>query len=122
MPATETESGATSPDDQPSYPMPERCVVVARAVLEQGRYSWLWIVRDCPYCGKQHDHFAGPLDGDPQQYSGNVMAARCDRTDRRRLAIEYPSGALWYQLETSQDDVPSEPEQHARTRGEPGSV
>jgi hypothetical protein len=104
MPVTQTEASFPTPTLAVEDELPERNVAKARAVLERGRFSWLWVVAACPYCGKQHDHFAGPLDGDPYQYVGMTFAARCDRTDRRRLAVDYPSGALWYQLTPAQPD------------------
>lgn len=64
----------------------------------RGTFSWLWVLPACPYCGNSHEHYAGPLDRDPYAYLGSSYAARCDTTDRRRLAIEAGSRDLWYVL------------------------
>ena len=80
----------------------DRTTMFAPCILDRGRFSWVWIVPSCPYCHKSHDHYGGPLDGDPYMYVGRMFAARCDSTDRRRLAPEYPSLNLWYVLEPIQ--------------------
>lgn len=103
MPVTPTESALPTPASALDLHLPERHVVAVRAVLVQGRYSWLWVVPACPYCGKQHDHFGGPLDGDPQSYADMSFVARCDSTDRGRFAAQYSSGALWYRLLPSEE-------------------
>ncbi len=76
----------------------DRIIKVAHVVLAGGRYSWVWVVPECPYCGKPHDHYGGPLDGNPYMYLGQVFAARCDQTDRRRLGPQYPPADLRYVL------------------------
>jgi hypothetical protein len=45
-------------------------VCTAEAVLEKATYSWVWIVTRCPYCGKRHEHYGGPLEDDPHKSSG----------------------------------------------------
>jgi hypothetical protein len=85
----------------------DRKVAFAPCILGRGRYSWVWIVPTCPYCGKSHDHYAGALDSDPNLYIGRMFAARCDATDRRRLLPEYATLNLWYVLEPIQVKEPA---------------
>jgi hypothetical protein len=80
----------------------DRTIMFASCVLERGRFSWVWVVPACPYCNKAHDHYAGPLDGDPYIYVGRMFTARCDATERQRLLPEYPSLNLLYVLEPIQ--------------------
>jgi len=80
----------------------DRTIMFAACMLERGRFSWVWVVPACPYCNKPHDHYAGPLDGDPYMYIGRMFTTRCDATDRQRLLSEYPSLNLWYVLEPVQ--------------------
>jgi hypothetical protein len=47
------------------------------AVLDRGKYSWIWVVPSCPYCGKAHAHYGGPLDHDPYYYLAYPMTATC---------------------------------------------
>jgi hypothetical protein len=86
---------------QPSDTSLNTIVRITQAHMERGRYSWIWVVLRCPYCGKPHDHYAGPLDGDPYLYLGQMLPAHCDRADRRRLLIHHPDRALWYVLAAS---------------------
>jgi hypothetical protein len=86
---------------QPSDTSLNTIVRITQAHLERGRYSWIWVVLRCPYCGKPHDHYAGPLAGDPYLYLGQMLPARCDRADRRRLLMHQPDRALWYVLAAS---------------------
>lgn len=72
---------------------------IADAVLERGRYSWVWVVPTCPYCGRRHEHYGGPLNVDPYMYLGQTLTARCDKTDRRQLSPGNPAIALQYVLE-----------------------
>lgn len=44
----------------PATPLPHRIIRVVQVLLERGRYSWMWVVPKCPYCGKPHDHYGGP--------------------------------------------------------------
>ncbi len=71
---------------------------IATAVLERGKHSWIWVIPICPYCGKQHDHYGGALDGNPQIYVGLTFPAHCDNTDRQRLSLGNPDTALFYVL------------------------
>lgn len=77
----------------------ERLVRVARARLEPGRFSWIWVVDACPFCGQSHSHYAGPRSGDPYRYAGVAVVARCAMTDRRRFLMHAPQAGLWYVLE-----------------------
>ncbi len=79
-------------------PLPHRIIRVAQVLLERGRYSWIWVVPTCPYCGKPHDHYGGSLDHAPHWYVGQLFPAHCDRADRRRLTIRDRAAALWYTL------------------------
>jgi hypothetical protein len=88
--ATET----TRPPVQP--PGLNRVVRVAPATLERGRFSWFWVVSHCPFCGQCHDHYAGPIDGDPRTYAGRAVAARCSHTDRRQFGHSHASASPWY--------------------------
>ncbi|HEX6290373.1 MAG TPA: hypothetical protein VFZ66_14380 [Herpetosiphonaceae bacterium] len=99
-----TPVNTTSQPSRPSIvdPALDRTVLFAPCVLDRGRFSWVWIVPTCPYCGKSHDHYGGPIDGDPYVYIGRMFAARCDATDRRRLTPDYPKLNLWYVLEPIQ--------------------
>ncbi len=76
----------------------DRTIMIAHAVLAHGRYSWVWVVPACPFCGKPHDHYGGSLESDPAQYLGHVFPARCDQTDRRRLVLQYLPADLRYVL------------------------
>lgn len=98
MPATMTAPKRRTKFVKRSIRPADRLVRTARVTLARGRYSWLWIVPHCPYCGKQHDHYAGPLNHDPRAYLGSCYVARCDSTDRRRLTIEEGTASLWYVL------------------------
>jgi hypothetical protein len=101
--ATNRVDATTQPSHQSlTNTASDRKITFASCVLAQGRYSWVWIVPACPYCGKSHDHYAGPLDSDPDLYIGRMFAARCDATDRRRLLPEYSTMNLWYVLQPIQ--------------------
>ncbi len=76
---------------------------VAAAVLRQGKYSWAWVVRTCPYCGKLHEHFGGSLDSDPQRYLGRPVTARCDPAARQQRTTPPPAGARMYILEAESE-------------------
>ncbi len=54
-------------------------IVVTDAVLERGKYSWVWIVPVCPYCRNPHAHYGGSHDTDPSRYLGQAMISRCAR-------------------------------------------
>ncbi len=72
---------------------------IAEVVLERGRYSWVWVVPTCPYCGKRHEHYGGARNGDPYRYLGHPLASQCDKTARRQLSPADPTVALQYVLE-----------------------
>ncbi len=74
-------------------------ILIADAMLERGKYSWIWVVPECPYCRKRHEHYGGALNDDPYKYLGQTMIAQCDKTDRRRLSPGDPTISLQYVLE-----------------------
>lgn len=57
-------------------------IVCARCRLTKPKYSvddvWLWVVDQCPFCGKTHVHGGGPGNGDPMKYLG-TRSADCGR-------------------------------------------
>ena len=71
-------------------------VPTAWATLARGKYSWIWIVSACPYCGQLHHHYGGPLDQAPRR-TGGVVAAHCDAHVRRQQAAD-PTTSLRYVL------------------------
>ncbi len=77
-------------------------IPIVDAILERGRYSWVWIVLECPFCGKQHEHYAGSSAHDVYRYLGQLVIAKCDKTDRRRIAPGAPDIKLEYVLEAAQ--------------------
>jgi hypothetical protein len=74
-------------------------IIPAMATLEPGRYSWLWVVQRCPYCGRRHEHYAGPLDQDPDVYLGQTVLAKCSMVDQREYVPERPAVQGEYVLE-----------------------
>jgi hypothetical protein len=76
-------------------------IQIADAILERGKYSWVWVVLACPYCGKRHTHYGGPLETDPLRYLGQRMTARCDQTDRRQISSGMPPVKLAYILQSA---------------------
>ncbi len=74
-------------------------IIPVRATLERGRYSWLWVVPQCPYCGHRHEHYAGPLDQDPMAYLGQAVLAKCSIADQRDYVPERPVVQGEYVLE-----------------------
>jgi hypothetical protein len=74
---------------------------IAAAVLDRGKYSWVWVVMACPYCGKPHAHYGGPLESDPSRYLGQLMTAQCDQADRRRISPGAPAVKLKYVLQSA---------------------
>ncbi len=77
-------------------------IPIADAILERGRYSWVWVVPECPFCGKQHAHYAGSFVTDVYRYLGQPVMAKCDKTDRRHIASGVPDTKLEYVLEAEQ--------------------
>lgn len=72
--------------------------ILVCAILERSRYSWVWIVAVCPYCGKSHHHYAGPLNGNPYRYVNLRVRARCDLADRQEGAQTSKSASMDYLL------------------------
>lgn len=65
----------------------------ARAALSRGRDCWVWTVPECPFCGAQHEHGGGPLDGDPRQFLGHRVAHCTDRQPVGDYELEESSDA-----------------------------
>lgn len=80
----------------PTTPATDDPHVRARAYLDHTRYSWVWVVKSCPYCCKQHHHYAGPRDGNPLSYTDRPVFAYCDRQIQQR--VHQASGMLQYAL------------------------
>ncbi len=59
----------------------EQTMLVAAAILARGRYSWIWVVPCCPYCGRQHAHYGGGLECDPRWYLKHPLPASCTPGD-----------------------------------------
>ena len=78
---------------------PNHTLCHAEAHLEQGRYSWIWVVPQCPYCGHAHEHYAGPLDKDPTKYLGYIEHAHCPKAAQRTNASTHPAVQEAYVLE-----------------------
>ena len=70
----------------------------AEVHLERGRYSWVWVVAVCPYCGHPHEHYAGPLDAAPQIYPDVEHLACCSKRSRQEMQQD-PAERLTYTLE-----------------------
>ncbi len=47
-------------------------IQIAVVPLDRGKYSWIWVVLRCPYCGKPHKHYGGPLETNPGGVLGNA--------------------------------------------------
>src|SRR5262245_40090053 len=62
-------------------------------VLKRGEDVWLWVIERCPFCGEEHVHGGGSLDGNPRRLLGYRVAHCGDdaviRVDRYRL-VESP--------------------------------
>ncbi len=85
--------------DSPDTGHTDRGVDVrGEAVLERSRFSWIWIVPACLYCGQEHHHYGGPLDGDPYQYTGHSVPARCTRTEEALHQQALPLATRAYRL------------------------
>src|SRR3712207_7951053 len=87
-----------------------RITRLAYASLEKGKHSWIWVVRSCPYCGKCHAHYGGPLDGDPHRYLNWPTYAYCNKADRQRWKQRNPTMTFSYMLTT--DLPPAQPRRH----------
>ena len=48
--------------------------LLAFARLQRHKKGNLWLISECPLCGEEHTHGAGPLDGNPQNYLGHRSA------------------------------------------------
>src|SRR3712207_9309475 len=92
----------------------ERIKRHAYAVLERGKHSWIWVVRACPYCGKGHAHYGGPLDGDPHRYLNWPRYAYCTKADRVRWQQRHPTMTFNYRLTT--DQAPAHPRTHTQSK------
>ena len=79
----------------------------ARAVLERGKHSWIWVVAARPYCGTGQAHYGGPLDGDPHRYLNWLARAYCTNADRLRWTQRNPTLPFNYRLTT--DLSPAQP-------------
>ncbi len=101
MPANVVQATPEVPLERAVGQAPFQSILTVPAVLEHGTYSWIWLVPTCPYCGKSHHHYGGPLNGDPYKYLEQVLFARCDKTDRRRLFPGHPDADLRYILQAS---------------------
>ncbi len=80
----------------------ELTIPSACAVLERGTYSWMWVVKACPYCGKKHEHYGGPLDGDPRTYIDLIASSKCDKTDQQYHTLNQADVDRRYALYTDQ--------------------
>ncbi len=83
--------------NEPAHPS----VLTASAVLERGSYSWIWVVRACPYCGKSHEHYGGALDGDPHKLLRYSLSAHCDKPHWPHHTPGGSNGELRYVLEVN---------------------
>ena len=72
-------------------------VQAVRAVLDQGRYSWIWVIPVCPYCGLSHDHYGGPLDGRPR-YATHIFTAPCAVSDHHQPMTTAATAMRRYKL------------------------
>lgn len=77
--------------------------VTAWAILERSRYSLIWIVEACPYCGKSHHHYAGSLNGNPYRYVDHRVRANCDVADCQDRAQMPQGGSMDYLLRSADD-------------------
>ncbi len=79
--------------------VPEAAIPNVQAMLVRGKYSWVWVVRACPYCGKMHEHYGGPLDGDARDYLGSAVLAQCSKVDRQYVIRNHSNAELSYVLD-----------------------
>jgi len=52
----------------------EQNIPYAVATLERDGGCYLWVVRQCPLCGKKHTHGGGCLSEDPRIYLSHRVA------------------------------------------------
>ncbi len=100
-------------------------VLVAEAILERGRYSWIWVVASCPYCGRQHAHYGGGLEHDPCWALRHPLPASCTRGDQPRRTLGVPATRRQYLLQPDHRSMPrlreqDPPRQRSTTR--PGTL
>lgn len=55
-------------------------MLTAWSVAERSGRVWQWVVKACPFCGKQHWHGGGPASGDPRERLG-PRVAHCGQGD-----------------------------------------
>ena len=48
-----------------------------KVVLERSGVIHHWVIKECPYCGKEHKHGAGRINEDPDPHLGH-RAAHCE--------------------------------------------
>jgi hypothetical protein len=90
MSASNLIDGALQTDGRTTHDHRHACSEPrAYATLEISRYSWIWVVPRCPYCGRAHEHYGGAFTDNPYQYTGHLVPARCDRrADRPATAAD----------------------------------
>jgi hypothetical protein len=52
----------------------------------------------CPYCGRPHAHYGGPLETDPSQYLNHPVTPSCNADAQGRSAPDTPATVLQYIL------------------------
>jgi hypothetical protein len=73
-------------------------ISIVEAVLVRGQSSWVWVVPRCPYCGRPHAHYGGPLETDPSRYLNHPVTPSCNADTQSRSAPDTPATALQYIL------------------------
>lgn len=70
--------------------MNENDIPKAQAILKKGKDNYLWVITECPICGRKndHQHDGGPFSGDPLEYLGH-RAARCISIPKKQLHRGY---------------------------------
>ncbi len=74
-------------------------IPIVQAALERTRYSWVWVVTTCPYCGQPHEHYGGSLDTNPDKYLAYRMTAHCPPSVQQGLTAATPASRLQYILQ-----------------------